>query len=496
MDAAIPGHSSAHIFNQILSRLVCIRDANCSIFSPNQYAAPAACAQAFLNGAVGVKLPNKAQWVEAYPRDPIMKSVLGFVEQPGTFSNKALEASGINYNYRAALRHSRITVKEGILIYCKPITGSASYACLQLVPSEFFNIIFIAFHTNPIGGHFKTYHTLHCMRLWFYWPGMYKYIERMCRACPGCNLANQTNSKFTELVYNFPIEAPMMVLHIDGYSAGKQIGFEGSETYLIACCGMCTFAAMEPVINPLANTFASAIMKIIMRYGFCHTVVLDKDSKFFGVCCKSLDLLKINCHVLSGGNHDPMLVERINRYLNKGLKIVVNKRDSPRIALEAILLLIYAWNSCPVPGTDVSCSLVAVGREFQFPIDFSSGKHIKLMSVPGAVISYSRELATCLSACHQIASILVEEHRCWHRKLVDSRWRDPHIYHERDIVFSRRATRSNTKCGLVDKLQYSFTSPWKVVTSLPGGSYELEHCLNSKRRDKKHASALSPYPLE
>jgi hypothetical protein len=118
------------------------------------------------------------------------------------------------------------------------------------------------------------------------------------------------------------------------------------------------------------------------------------------------------------------------------------------------------------------------------------------MSAPGAVISYSRKLATCLSACHQIASILVEEHWCWHCELADSQWRDPRIYHKGVIVFSRRATHSDAKCGLIDKLQYSFTGPWKVVTSLPGGSYELEHCLNSKRRNKKHASALSPYPLE
>jgi hypothetical protein len=88
---------------------------------------------------------------------------------------------------------------------------------------------------------------------------------------------------------------------------------------------MCTFAAMEPIINPSPNTFVSGIMKIITWYGFCHTVILDKDRKFFGVCCKLLNLLKINCHVLSGGNHDPMLVERINSYLNKGLKIMVNE---------------------------------------------------------------------------------------------------------------------------------------------------------------------------
>jgi hypothetical protein len=90
----------------------------------------------------------------------------------------------------------------------------------------------------------------------------------------------------------------------------------------------------------------------------------------------------------------------------------------------------------------------------------------------------------------------VEEHQCWQRKLVNSRRRNPRIYREGDIVFSRRATRSNAARGLVDKLQYSFAAPWKIITSLPGGSYELEHCLNPKRHDKKHAAALSPYPLE
>jgi hypothetical protein len=142
----------------------------------------------------------------------------------------------------------------------------------------------------------------------------------------------------------------MKVIHIDGYAAGKQQGFKGSNFYLVACCGMCTFAAVEPVSNASAKTFASAIMKIIFRYGLSHTVVLDKDSKFLGVCRESLDLLHINCHILSGGNHNPMLVERVNRYLNKGLKIMTNEHDSIRVALEAILLLIYAWNSCPVPS--------------------------------------------------------------------------------------------------------------------------------------------------
>jgi hypothetical protein len=69
---------------------------------------------------------------------------------------------------------------------------------------------------------------------------------------------------------------------------------------------------MEPVTNANATTYAATIMKIILQYGFCHTCILDKDSKFFGVCWEALDLLKINCHVLSGRNHNPMLVEQLN----------------------------------------------------------------------------------------------------------------------------------------------------------------------------------------
>ncbi len=105
-----------------------------------------------------------------------MQSIHGFVNQPGTISNKALEASGINCNYCAALQHLHIVLEDGILIYCKPLAGFSSYACLQLVPAEFYNILFVAFITNPVGGHFNTYHTLHRMRLWFYWPSMFKYI--------------------------------------------------------------------------------------------------------------------------------------------------------------------------------------------------------------------------------------------------------------------------------------------------------------------------------
>ncbi len=65
--------------------------------------------------------------------------------------------------------------------------------------------------------------------------------------------------------------------------------------------------------------------------------VLDKDSKFFDAFKVACDLLQLNWNVLSGGNHNPMMSKRVNCNLNKGLKVMSNKRGS--VWLEGCTLL-------------------------------------------------------------------------------------------------------------------------------------------------------------
>ncbi len=92
-----------------------------------------------------------------------------------------------------------------------------------------------------------------------------------------------------------------------------------------------------------------------------------------------------------------------------------------------------------MPGTDISRSLVAVGRDFSFPIDYSSGKHWELTSSTTADVSYSKDLVTRLSVCQEVAKLLVDEHRSYHQELINARCPDPHVYSIGDIVFARRA---------------------------------------------------------
>jgi hypothetical protein len=184
----------------------------------------------------------------------------------------------------------------------------------------------------------------------------------MCSTCPGCALTNPTPHISLELVYHFPIDAPFQVLFVHGYSASQQSSFEGNKTYVIACCGMTGFAVMEPVKHDTSATFASALMKVQLRFRLCHTIILDKDTKFFGLFKETCDLLQLKRHVLLGNTHNPMMVKCINRYLNKGLKIMANKQGTIRIAMEAILLHLYAWNSAPIPGTNLSGCFVTFSQ--------------------------------------------------------------------------------------------------------------------------------------
>ncbi len=231
----------------------------------------------------------------------------------------------------------------------------------------------------------------------------------MCQACPGCALSNPSHCTSSELVYHFPIKVPFCVLFVDTYKAGNHASFELEEAYVISCCRMTGFAAMEPVTHATSQTFALTVMKIQLQFGLCHTIVLDKDSKFFGAFKEACDLLQINRHVLSGGNHNPMFVKRVNRYLNKGLKVMANEHGLVHIAMEAILLPLYAWNSAPIPGTDLSRCFVALSHEIQFLINFLVDKLWELTSTPATVKSYSKSLAVNLQVLHEIAKILVED---------------------------------------------------------------------------------------
>jgi hypothetical protein len=75
-----------------------IRDSNCEIFRPNQFAAPAATIHAFVNGAIGARLPSHDRWVAAYAADPECCVIRDLIVNPGKICKDTLK--NVHYSYR------------------------------------------------------------------------------------------------------------------------------------------------------------------------------------------------------------------------------------------------------------------------------------------------------------------------------------------------------------------------------------------------------------
>ena len=122
--------------------------------------------------------------------------------------------------------------------------------------------------------------------------------------------------------------------------------------------------------------------------------------------CRLLDL---NIHTMSGRNHDPVLIKRVNNYLNKRLKIFTQEQGTSAVNQDAILLLIYAWNSCAVSLANISRAMVVSGRKFSFPIDFSHNKAVQLTGTKIWAYTYTIHQAHMLLHMQEIVVMILPD---------------------------------------------------------------------------------------
>jgi hypothetical protein len=129
----MPSRTSAWLLKQIHLYLSYLRGANSEIFLLNQFTAPAATIQAYVNGAIGICLPSWEGWIQAYSNDTEMSAIRDLVLNPSIINLSTLNV--VDHNYCTPLQQPKIGIEDGLLIYHKPMHGGSSYTRLQLVPS-------------------------------------------------------------------------------------------------------------------------------------------------------------------------------------------------------------------------------------------------------------------------------------------------------------------------------------------------------------------------
>ncbi len=106
MGTAMPAGTSAWLLKQAHSYLTYLQHAYSKVFLPNQFAASAAMIQAFVNGAIGVRLPSKEWWIQAYSDDMEMSTIHVLITKFSKINNSTL--SMVNFNYPPHSRTHRL----------------------------------------------------------------------------------------------------------------------------------------------------------------------------------------------------------------------------------------------------------------------------------------------------------------------------------------------------------------------------------------------------
>ena len=62
-------------------------------------------------------------------------------------------------------------------------------------------------------------------------------------------------------------------------------------------------------------------------------------------------------------NHNELTVEHFRKFLNKSATIAAADRDTYDICFPTSIVTCYVWNSTLIDGTDILCSISAIGRD-------------------------------------------------------------------------------------------------------------------------------------
>jgi hypothetical protein len=184
-------------------------------------------------------------------------------------------------------------------------------------------------------------------------------------------------------------------------------------------------------------------------------------------------ILRVHVDAVSKENHKAIRNERFHRYLNKVQRINTADVDSLFRWKQGVLFSLYAWNAAPIDGTDLPRSLVAMGRNFPFPIDLASATPRDGAPEGEAALEHFEAAIPLLSKQRQLLVILNAERRQRHIDLrnegIKQRTFDPG-----DLVIVLKQVKSDTSKGISAKLLLKTRGPYRVIDKITPSSYRLQ----------------------
>jgi hypothetical protein len=442
------------------------------------------------------KPPPTLNWNAAYKEDNDIQTIFELLRSFQHSSIPEKEIRKVHRGYREHLRRNRMRVMNERLVILKPILMDKKHITLIVVPTGLRKQLFSHFHAGPSGGHMGEYKTLFRMRLRFFWPKMRTDIKDWTIGCAHCQAYNIWRSRKSELYFSWPVTIPFYIMHVDLWSPGHTNNAAiSTSTYskeqngylLNSMCDLTQFVISTVTYNTTALELSQLFMSnVVLSFGMCAVIVVDEGSNFKGVFQEMCSILKITCWPLARGNHKGLSVERYHRFLNKTQAIAGNDRGTHETFVQNSKTSQYAWNSAPIDGTDITRSMVAVGRDFRFPLDVElSAPPTRNDSSNSALYDYLRHVSNDSTFAQSVVQILIEERREEFR-IRHNKGKTLPQFKVGDVVKAHVQVKSNKASGEVEKLSYRARGPFQIVKCNGHNSYEVKRYNEPNSASRKY----------
>jgi transposase InsO family protein len=380
----------------------------------------------------------------------------------------------------------RYVLEDGLLYTLK---DAKRRLCIPTSDPTIIREIIGIHHDPPTAGHFKTSKTYDSIRRHFYWPGMFRHVQRYVKTCDLCQKNSAPNQHPPGLL--MPLEIPTSRwtdIAMDDI-VGLPATSSGHDAILTVIDRFSHRARFIPhhstdTAKDLAQLFLD---NVATQFGFPSRIVSDRDTRFTSKFWNSfLNLLQMESK-MSVARHQQTdgLAERTNRTIEdilRNFSTYTNDWDT------TLSLAEFAYNRAMHSTIGMAPFEADLGRLPHSPLVYT---RLKLEACP---TPSTQEFVENLEHTRNLVYDLIRDAQDRQKRYADTKRRDLRFQKGEKVLLNRNfLTVDHYRQQHRQKLLPRWIGPFEIVAVVGPLSYRLKMPVNSKAHDVFHVSALKPY---
>ncbi|KAK1601962.1 hypothetical protein QYE76_027067 [Lolium multiflorum] len=341
-------------------------------------------------------------------------------------------------------------------------------------------------HGGGLMGHFGREKTYAMLSTHYYWPRMYRDVERLCRRCTTCLQAKSTSNPYG-LYMPLPIPyAPWSDISMD-FVLGLPRTKHGHDSIFVVVDRFSKMAHFIPCHkSDDASHIASLFFREVVRlHGIPASIVSDRDVKFMSYLWKSL-MAKFGVKLLFSSSSHPQTdgqTEVVNRSLSTLLRTLV--KTNLKSWEDCLPHAEFAYNRAKHSTTARSPFMVVYGFEPPTALDI-----LPLPLHERTNMDFD-ERTTAIKKLHEETRATIQEHVLRQANRLNAKKKE-RVFEEGDLVWIHlRKERFPQERN--SKLKPRGDGPFKVLKRINNNAYVIDIPTSKNSKTSSPTSYLMDY---